>query len=369
MSKIDRDDIIKAYGHSYSTYSSTTAYMLLYRLKNEKRNEKFMRLADFDEHLTKLLERERNQQIEADRLKEYMENVCKIKVIVPALNSSSSTSSSSTSSDISTTAEQNIADEPPPLIEIERKRTEKVLEIHKDLTLEMAKEQIIKEFDLTDYLKQSGRKARILKYDSHNDLIEQSYTNEAKTTVFEALGYTKYAYNVHWLLEVIDDRDEFVDYNSNDCSVKVCHVNMETFESSELFTIRMSSDASVLDLRDRIAQRLAGPHVSRIRMALEKLHTLYNYVNLNANLGESLRQMNFIRVNKVYVDWSEDEDVFKATPFETSKFYYALDTIINMLNMIVYLPNEEQCDLFVKKTQRHKVCFGLFCPLEVRVWV
>lgn len=133
---------------------------------------------------------------------------------------------------------------------------------------------------------------------------------------------------------------------------------MESFESTELFTIRMSSDASVFELRERIAQQLSSsppPPVNRIRMALEKLHTLYNYIYLNTNLSESLRQMNFIRVNKVFVDWSEDEDVFKATPFETSKFYYALDTIINMLNMIVYLPNEEQCELFVKKTQRHKV--------------
>lgn len=143
--------------------------MLFYRLKNERRNEKFMRLVEFDEHLTKLVERERTQQIEADRLKEYMENVCKIKVIVPALNSSSSSShsSSSTSSpsannnppatdssdipvkDVPTVKISSAIDDEddsvPSLIEIAaRKRTEKLLEIHKDLTLEMAKEQIIK---------------------------------------------------------------------------------------------------------------------------------------------------------------------------------------------------------------------------------
>lgn len=91
-------------------------------------------------------------------------------------------------------------------------------------------------------------------------------------------------------------------------------------------------------------------------MALEKLHTLYNYVYLNSNLMDTLRQMNFTRVNKVFVDWTEtSDDESSTTPFETSKFYYTLDTIINMLNMVVYLPNEEQCNLFVKKTQRHKV--------------
>jgi len=350
VSKIDHDDILKTYGHSYSTYSSTTAYMLHYRLKNEKRNEKFIRIEEFDEHLTKLLERERNQQIEADRLKEYMENVCKIKVIVPALITPISTDSETTAN------QNNNNDSSSPLVEIVRKRTEKTLEIHKDLTLEMAKEQIIKEFELADYLKQTRKNARILKYDSHNDLIEQSYTNENKTTVFEALGFTKYAYNVSWLLEMIDESDEFVDYNSNDCSVKVCHVNMNTFETSELFTVRLASDSTVFELRERIAHKL-GCAPNRVRMALEKLHTLYNYVYLNDNLSDSLRQMNLIRVNKVFVDWSEDQEVFKTVGFVNSKFYYALDTIINMLSMTVYLPNEEQCELFVKKTQRHKVGF------------
>lgn len=229
---------------------------------------------------------------------------------------------------------------------------------------------------MLDYLKQTRKKARILKYDTHNDLIEQSYSNESRTTVFEALGYTKYAYALNWLLEIVDEHEQFVDYNSNDCSVKVCHVNMSTFESSELFTMRLSFDASVFELRERIAQKLttsinsggsdsvgflnACVQPSRVRMALEKLHTLYNYVYLNANLGDSLRHMNFVRVNKLFVDWSEDEDVFRKTPFETSKFFYALDTIINMLAMIVYLPTEEQCELFLKKTQRHKVNYTIF---------
>ena len=104
-----------------------------------------------------------------------------------------------------------------------------------------------------DYLKESKKKARILKYDTHNELIEQSYANES-TSVFEALGFTKYAYNVSWLLELVDEQEEFVEYNSNDCSVKVCHVDMQTFETSELLTVRLPSECTIYELRERIAQ-------------------------------------------------------------------------------------------------------------------
>lgn len=141
VSKIDRDDIVKAYGHSYSTYSSTTAYMLLYRLRNQKRNEKFIRIDEFDEHITRLLDREKNQQLEADRLKEYMENVCKIKVVLPIM-SAISEKNSDLSGEKSNTSD--IFSDMPSLEEIGKKRIEKTVEVHKDLTLEMAKEQIIK---------------------------------------------------------------------------------------------------------------------------------------------------------------------------------------------------------------------------------
>ena len=78
VTKLDKNDISKAFGTSYSLYSSTTAYMLLYRQKNSKRNEQFIKIDEYTEHLKQILEREKKQQLEANLLKEYMDNVCKI---------------------------------------------------------------------------------------------------------------------------------------------------------------------------------------------------------------------------------------------------------------------------------------------------
>lgn len=86
-------------------------------------------------------------------------------------------------------------------------------------------------------------------------------------------------------------------------------------------------------------------------MALEKPHSLYNYVYLNKSLQETLKSQNFGRVNKLFIEYEDETDFSK--PFEHSKFYYALDAIMNMLQMVVYLPTEEQCETFVRKTQRH----------------
>ena len=129
VSKLDRQDISKAFGTSYSMYSSTTAYMLLYRQINQKRNQKFIKADEFGENLRLLLDREQRQLKEAEALKEFMDNVCKVKVIVP------------TSGDWQ---DGEISPEP--------KRKEKTINIHKDLTLDKAKLEIIKVCHLNKHL-------------------------------------------------------------------------------------------------------------------------------------------------------------------------------------------------------------------------
>ena len=121
VTKLDRQDISKAFGTSYSMYSSTTAYMLLYRQINPSRNQKLIKADEFGENLRNMLDKEQRQQKEADILKEFMENVCKVKVIVPMniIDSEKETGSAS-------------------------QRKEKIMNIHKDYTLETAKLEIIK---------------------------------------------------------------------------------------------------------------------------------------------------------------------------------------------------------------------------------
>ena len=97
-------------------------------------------------------------------------------------------------------------------------------------------------------------KYRILKYDIYNDIIEQSYKNESTTTVFEALGFSKYPYNICWYLEIIPNDQEFVEYNSNDFKLKVISLSIKTLETCELFNLRLKEDSTAFDLRDQIAK-------------------------------------------------------------------------------------------------------------------
>lgn len=130
VTKLDRHEICKAFGTSYSIYSSATAYMLLYRQKNAQRNEKFIRTEEFSEHIRETIEKFKKQQIEADILKEYMDNVCKVKVFVAS--------------------QDYAADEDNALYgAIDGrvsclKRREKIVNVHKDLTLDKAKLDIVK---------------------------------------------------------------------------------------------------------------------------------------------------------------------------------------------------------------------------------
>ena len=228
-------------------------------------------------------------------------------------------------------------------------KCDKMIDVHKDLTVKEAKEQLIREFNLENYLTENKKKMRILKFDSFNDMIDQSYKDE-NMNVFEALGNTKSPFNVNWYLEIINENDHFVDYNPNDISIKVFCVKIKCFETNELFSLRLNCNSTVKDLRDLIADKLACDR-ERVRMALEKMHTLYNYIDLNKHLDECVRDVNFSRVNKIFVEYENEQDAQKS--FELSKFYYSLDTLMNMLNISVYLPNDEQCEQFVKKSTRH----------------
>ena len=157
VSKLDRQDIKKAFGTTNSIYSSTTAYMLLYRQVNGQRNEKFIKVEEFDEHLKSLLEKEKAQQVEADRLKEYIENSCKVKVMAPVIAdledkvvSNSDASESSRNSDLNgnlnatLTSENSEAKLNGSNSSEAGKKKEKTINIHKDLTLDLAKFEIMK---------------------------------------------------------------------------------------------------------------------------------------------------------------------------------------------------------------------------------
>jgi hypothetical protein len=69
-------------------------------------------------------------------------------------------------------------------------------------------------------------------------------------------------------------------------------------------------------------------------------------------LDETLKIQSFSRVSKVFIEYKDEVDGI-AEKFNESKFSYALDAIANMIQLTVYLPSEEQCDIFKRKTERH----------------
>ena len=208
----------------------------------------------------------------------------------------------------------------------------------------------LKEFGLADQLESENKKCRLLKYDTYNDLIEQSYKKETETTVFEAVGFTKFPYNFCWYLELVPLDQAFLEYHSNEYKVKVINLNLQTLETVELFFIRLSDDARVSCLRERIAQKLNNCDPLCIRMALEKTNAVYNYVYLNDNVNDMLRTLNFTRVCKVFIETEEKPS--GDVNFLETRFFYALDATANMIHMSVYLPNDEQCELFKLKAKR-----------------
>lgn len=315
VTKIDSNDIINTFGTTYSSYSSTTAYMLQYRQKNSKRNETFINVDQFEPHLRTILQKEIAEQLEADRLKEYMDNICKIRVIVPEGEISS----------------------------------DRVIDVHKDLTVCEATKLITKELDLEGYLDRTKKKLRILKFDCYNNMVEQSYKDE-NISVFEALGYSKNPFNVNWYVEFIDLDQQFIDYNPSDISVRIFELNIDALEAKELFTLRLNNEARVCELRNMVAQKIACED-KKVRMALEKMHSLCNYVNLEPYLSDCIQDTNFTRVNKVFVEYKDHLDAEQS--FFDSKFYFCLDTLINLCSVSIFLPSDEQCDNYAKKSRRH----------------
>ena len=153
-------------------------------------------------------------------------------------------------------------------------------------------------------------------------------------------------------MEISPNDEEFVDYNANDFNIKFVNLNIRTFETNDLFNLRIKGETTIRELRKKIATKLNCDE-NLIRMALEKTHSLYNYIYLNKNFEETLHSQHFGRVNKVFIEYKDETDLNKQ--FESSKFCYALDAIINMLQTVVYLPSDENCDIFLRKIKRHTI--------------
>ncbi len=338
VNRLDAQDIKKAYGVSYSSFSSTTAYMLLYRQKDPKRNEIFINKEQFPMHIIELLKREQEELEEAEKLKEYLDNLCKIKVIL-----------------VNT-------DQMDMFKPNESKYIEKQCNLHKDLTLQQAKFELAKEFSLLkhdeDYIKTH---TRLVKYDLYNEHIEQSFDNEL-ITVYESLNHLKQIYGYCWLFEVNNnDNVEFNYYKPGSISIKFIEMNANLYETNDMFSLRVDNEITTMELLMLVNARLKivedndekfyDEIIDRISLALERQHTFSPYVYLNEHLNKSLNCLGFLKSNKVFIDYRRSGDS-EEMKFNKNKFFHILQTISNLIQLTCFLPTNEQCIIYKNKLVR-----------------
>uniref|UniRef100_A0A8C6ZN19 Ubiquitin carboxyl-terminal hydrolase n=1 Tax=Nothoprocta perdicaria TaxID=30464 RepID=A0A8C6ZN19_NOTPE len=72
--------LIRSVNYFYFFYSSTNAYMLIYRLKDPTRNAKFLEAHEFPEHIKKLVQKERELEEQEKRQREIERNTCKVRI-------------------------------------------------------------------------------------------------------------------------------------------------------------------------------------------------------------------------------------------------------------------------------------------------
>ena len=346
VSRLDPNDIQKAYGVSYSSFSSTTAYMLLYRQIDPKRNELFIVKDEYPPHIYDLLKREQEELEEAEKLKEYLENLCKIKVTLVNTN-------------------QIECFKPNETLFIEKQ-----CNLHKDLTLEQAKYELAKEFNVTrsdeEFIK---RRTRLVKYDVYNEYIEQSFDDES-ITVYEAMNRTKQVYGYSWIFEVNNvDGEEFAVYKIGSISIKFTAINSNLFHTTDLFTLRVDNDITAMELLVYVNSRLKIVNDNdddyydeikeRIHLALERQHAFSPYVYLNEQLTKSLNSLGFLKSNKVFIEYHQatTSEGIKEKCFNKNKFFHILQTITNLIPLTCYLPTVEQCSIYNHKLVRRH---GLF---------
>jgi ubiquitin C-terminal hydrolase len=338
VTRLDPNDIKKAYGVSYSSFSSTTAYMLLYRQIDVKRNELFIIKDQYPSHIYDLLKREQVEFEEAEKLKEYLENLCKIKIIL-----------------VNSDQMENF--KPNEIL-----FPEKQCSLHKDLTIEQAKYEIGNEFGLNksndEFIKSN---TRLVKFDMYNEHIEQSFDNEL-ITIFEALNHMKQVYGYCWLFEVKNNKEEeFVIYKPGSISIKFTEINSYLYKTIDLFLLRVDNDITSMELLMAVNSKLKivddnddkyyDKIIDNIHLAFEKQNAFNSYIYLNDHLNTSLSSLGFLKSNKIFIEYKKIE-VDDEVIFNKNKFFYILQTITNLISLTCYLPTQESTIVYKNKIIR-----------------
>ncbi|CAL9701902.1 unnamed protein product [Knipowitschia caucasica] len=307
VSKITQDDIRKTFGGSsgsrgyYSSAfaSSANAYMLIYRLKDPIRNAKYLAVEDFPEHITRVVQKEKESEEQEKRQREIERNTCKIKLFCMH----------------------------PVKMMMESK-----LEVHKDKTLSEATEMSYKLMELQEVVPLDC--CRLVKYDEFHEYLEQSYEGEEDTPMGLLLGGVKSSYMFDLLLEMRRPEQVFQPYKPGEVMVKVHVVDLKSEIIASPVSVRAYLNQTITEFKQLIAQA-TGLSAETMRVVLERC---YNDLRLLYVPNKTLKSEGFFRSNKVFVESSETID--HQVAFTDSLLWKLLDRHGNTIRLLVLLPQQ-----------------------------
>uniref|UniRef100_A0A673CKP5 Ubiquitin carboxyl-terminal hydrolase 47 n=1 Tax=Sphaeramia orbicularis TaxID=375764 RepID=A0A673CKP5_9TELE len=337
VSKITQDDIRKTYGGSSGSrgyYSSAFArsvvsYCLLYFLE-------YLAVEDFPEHITSLVQKEKESEEQEKRQREIERNTCKIKLFCMH----------------------------PVKMMMESK-----LEVHKDKTLREATEMAYKSLSMP-YILAGGCKSnaiekkillpsvsklnnnlmelegvvpldccRLVKYDEFHEYLERSYEGEEDTPMGLLLGGVKSSYMFDLLLETRRPEQVFQPYKPGEVMVKVHVVDLKSETIAAPISVRAYLNQTITEFKQLIAQVLYSSQTMRV-----VLERCYNDLRLLYVPNKTLKAEGFFRSNKVpllysvFVESSESTD--HQVVFTDSLLWKLLDRHGNTIRLLVLLPEQ-----------------------------
>ncbi|XP_061169220.1 ubiquitin carboxyl-terminal hydrolase 47-like isoform X7 [Saccostrea echinata] len=322
VAKITYDDITKTYGgsstsrgyYSAAYTSSTNAYMLMYRQIDKQRNKDFIQPENFPEHLKKALQKLKDREEQEIRQRELDKSTCKIKVYY--------------------------------FHPREKRKMEQKLEVHKDKTLKEATEICSKLFCVDKSI--SLDCCRLVKFDEYQDTLECSFEDEDDTPMGLLLGGVKQAYNFDLLLETKRPEQVFQEYRPGGVTVKLYVADLQNDIIQEPpISVRAYHAQTVAEFKHMVAEVL-NVSAAQMRCVLERFHNDLKFLSVP---NKTLKTEGFFKSNKVYVEYSGEED---TTHFTHTHFFRLLNRHQNTIRIHVNLPSKSVVEDYLKSYSRHE---------------
>ncbi|XP_062581808.1 ubiquitin carboxyl-terminal hydrolase 47-like [Saccostrea cucullata] len=229
---------------------------------------------------------------------------------------------------------------------LEKRKIEQTLEVNKDKTLQEATEMCFKLFCVDKSTPLDC--CRLVKFDEYQDALECSFEDEEDTPMGLLLGGVKQAYNFDLLLETKRRDQMFPEYKPGGLTVKLYVADLQNDVIQESPIIVRAYHAQTMTEFKRMVAKVLGVSVAQMRCVLERFHNDLKFLSVP---NKTLKTEGFFKSNKVYVEYSGEED---TTHFTHTHFFRLLDRHQNTIRIHVNLPSTSDVEDFLKSNSRHK---------------